>query len=748
MKTVSLFRFSLLLAAFFFLTPVPACLPEVQRTAPLLTVPAIPSRAEWKHFRILVWPWQTSVLEDYPLYEKLGLGGFQIDRGAGQEEKTGFSLIHDFPYYAGHVADKGFLYLTGENREAVTGRKNLLIRPRSLADPETIAQMKAHMDKNIRTAKKGLVLAYAFDDEISLGTFTNPADLDIHPLSLDWFREWLKKEYGTVNALNRQWDTAYRDFAEVMPQGFEQIRKNLAPGQPNQWNLSPWMDFRHFMDFQFAAVLAELTRHANGTDPKTPAGFAGGQAPSPWGGYDYAMLCRSVQWMEAYDIHETDEILRSFWNREQRPRMQTFFSSGDAKTDSWFLWYYLVHGNRAAIAWPEGWFHTEKGQISPHILNLRETFQEVQGEISQHILDPDTVSDPDPIGIYYSHPSVQASGVMDALVHGSTWHRRLTSLDNDNQSAGILRTVWCKTLEDLGYQYDFVSYLDVREKKTDLKQLFKVIVLPKIICLSDAEADALKDFVQNGGILITDYLCGIMDEHGKARSKGVLDDLFGIVRNESAGYLNGKGITEIDGEKYEKPFPERFTFFDNACVYGELTVFERGTDRVSKSEKSETGRCPDAARPSVLIQKNTGKGQTFYLNLCLLQYRSAARRFSAYGQQWRTILSEILQSAGLRPRVRVYENGKAMHMTETIFRKNKDDLYLALIKNPADTKQESPEQYGIQGIRGKEISVKIIFDRSVRLSRLPGSRELGEGREFTDTFTPWKASVYLIHPGE
>ncbi|MEZ4529024.1 MAG: beta-galactosidase, partial [Desulfobacterales bacterium] len=495
MKTVSLFRFSLLLAAVCLFAPVPNCLPEVQRTGPLRTVPAIPARAEWKHFRILVWPWQTDVRKDYPLYEKLGLGGFQIDRGAGQEEKTGFSLTHDFPYYAGHIADKGFLYLTGKNRDAVTGRKDLLIRPRSLADPETIAQMKAHMDKNIRAAKKGLVLTYAFDDEISLGTFTNPADLDIHPLSLDWFREWLKKEYGTVNALNRQWNTAYRDFAEVMPQGFEQIRKNLTPGQPGQWNLSPWMDFRHFMDFQFAAVLAELTRHANGIDPKTPAGFAGAQAPSPWGGYDYAMLCRSVQWMEAYDIHETNEILRSFWNRDKRPSMQTFFSSGDLKTDSWFLWYSLVHGNQAAIAWPEAWFPAEKGQISPHILNLRETFQQVQGEISQHILHPDTVSAPDPIGIYYSHPSVQAGWVTDAAVHRGTWHRRMTSLDNDNQSGGILRTVWCKTLEDLGYQYDFVSYLDVQEKKTDLNRLFKVIILPKIICLSDAEADALKDFV-------------------------------------------------------------------------------------------------------------------------------------------------------------------------------------------------------------------------------------------------------------
>jgi hypothetical protein len=130
---------------------------------------------------------------------------------------------------------------------------------------------------------------------------------------------------------------------------------------------------------------------------------------------------------------------------------------------------------------------------------------------------------------------------MDALVHGRTWPKRLSSIDNENQSSGVLRKVWCKTIEDLGLQYDFINYLDVDQGRIDLNDRFKVIILPKMVCLSDREAVAFKKYVENGGVLIADSLCGIFDEHGKFRKKGVLDDLFGVRRDDAAGYLNGKG---------------------------------------------------------------------------------------------------------------------------------------------------------------------------------------------------------------
>ena len=105
---------------------------------------------------------------------------------------------------------------------------------------------------------------------------------------LNGFSEWFKSRYGEIGLLNREWNAEFNSFDEVMPKGFEEVRRKAQKPPLSKWNLSPWMDFRQFMDFQFSSVLSELTRYANSLDPKTPAGFVGGQGPGPWGGYDYA----------------------------------------------------------------------------------------------------------------------------------------------------------------------------------------------------------------------------------------------------------------------------------------------------------------------------------------------------------------------------------------------------------------------------------------------------------------------------
>jgi hypothetical protein len=715
------------------------CSAEVQRIGPLVPVPAISQRPVWDRFMILVWQYQTSIEKDIDLYRKICLRGFHIDRGADAAQLVDYSRTHVLPYYVDHAADKGILYLSESSAEAVVGNRQLIERPYSLANLETVELLKSHLMKNIEVTRNGPVLAYAFDDEISLGKLTTPSEVDIHRASLTWFREWLRHRYGTIRWLNKQWNTSFSSFEHVSPQGFEKVRKTAMEPFLSQWNLSPWMDFRHFMDFQFAAVLSELTRYANSIDPRTPAGFVGGQGPGPWGGYDYAMLARAVQWMEAYDIHGSNEILRSFWNRDRRPRMQTFFSLKNPKLDSWFLWYYLLHGNQAVIAWPGGWFRERNYEIAPYILANTATFEEIQGPISEVIVDPDSRFDPDPIGIYYSHPSIQAGWAMDAITHGSTWINRKSSIDDDNQTKGMLRKVWCKTLEDLGYQYDFVSYLDVQEGKENLSNRFKVIILPKTICLSDREAKALSRFVKSGGTLVADHLCGVLDEHGKGRREGALDDLFGITRNKSAGYLGGSGYTDINGEFYRKPFLDRLTNYGGAYRYKDIVVFERGV----KCNLPAQGVEVDAG-PSVFIRRKTGKGATVYLNLSPIEYWDAQKRLGNYGANWREIVSKILKTASMEPRVLVYENSSLANMVECLFWKNGENNYMGVVKNPTN-KRELSAINEIQGITGKEVEIKFVFHKSLkRLVDLRNNRNLGSGNVFVDKLKPWQGSLYEL----
>jgi hypothetical protein len=722
--------------------------PETDKMGSLDRVPSIPARPEWNRFKILVWQYKTSVLKDYHLYQKTGLGGFHIDRGAGREDLVAFSLKEQFPYYVDHAADKGFLYLKGTDVQTVTGKHGLTIRPYSLADPDTLKQIKEHLDRNIKATKNGLVLAYAFDDEISLGSYVIPCDVDNHPQSLVWFRNWLRNKYQTINSLNKRWNGDFKSFDEVMPKSFEEIRRKAQKPPLSAWNLAPWMDFRQFMDFQFASVLSELTRYTNSLDPKTPAGFVGGQGPGPWGGYDYAKLSRAVQWMEDYNIHSSNEILRSFWNEERRPIMKTFFSTKDPKLDSWFLWYYMLHGNQAVIAWPEEWFRSGGKEIAPYILANKNTFEEIQGKVSEPIVNPKTLFDPDPIGIYYSHPSLQAGWAMDAIVHDKSWVNRNGSIDNKNQTMGILRNVWCKVLEDLGFQYDFISYLDVEEGSVKLNKKFRVIILPKTVCLSEKEAQTLKEFVHHGGILIADYLCGIMDQHGRGREKGILDDLFGIVRDETAGYMNGVGLTEIDSEKYQKPFLDRFSYYGGAYRYKDMVVFERGTKHRPGCRGVEIrkffGKFHQA---SVIIENQFGKGRTFYLNLTPLEYWDPERRFSNFGGNFRKIVSDMMNAAGLSSRMKVYENDHVTNMIEPLYWRNGNKHYLGLIKNP--TEQKELPRLGkfseVQGITGQEVEIRLEFKDPIRgLINLRTGKNLGPGRIFFDKLKPWEGNLYEV----
>lgn len=305
--------------------PASATSPEATPTT--ATPPAVPfirPSSEWDRFLIMVWQFNTSASKEIDLYKQAGFHGFHIDRGGDSQAVVDWARQSGFPYYVDHAADKGYLHLTeAMGLDSILHKKTVVARPNSLVDPKTIDTMKGFLRRNIATTKAGPVVAYAFDDEVSLGTFTSPIEADGSDLSVAAYRRWLRQTYGTLERLNAKWGTAYKDFAEARPGSFEDVRGANSSPPLARWNLARWMDWRSYMDTQFADCLADLTRFANSLDPRTPAGFVGGQQPAPYGGYDYAKLTRAVQWTEAYDIGGTCEILRSLWKwPERRPYVQ------------------------------------------------------------------------------------------------------------------------------------------------------------------------------------------------------------------------------------------------------------------------------------------------------------------------------------------------------------------------------------------------------------------------------------------
>src|SRR5262249_39613793 len=163
-----------------------------------------------------------------------------------------------------------FLHL-GNRADALMRKNGILERPNSLADPATIDSMKKLLEANIGSAKGSSVVAYAYDDEISTGSFCSPLETDGSPKSVAGYRKFLEGLYGDIARLNAQHGTSYKSFEEISPKSYDGVREQLTPENLGRVNLSAWCDFRSYMDTQFAKVLSELTAYANSLDPATPA---------------------------------------------------------------------------------------------------------------------------------------------------------------------------------------------------------------------------------------------------------------------------------------------------------------------------------------------------------------------------------------------------------------------------------------------------------------------------------------------
>ena len=77
---------------------------------------------------------------------------------------------------------------------------------------------------------------------------------------------------------------------------------------------------------------------------------------------------------------------------------------------------------------------------------------------------------------------------------------------------------------------DHIPFEMVNDKLLDEAHLkaFKLLVLPNIAALSDAQCNQLKKFVDSGGSIVATFETSLYDEQGKARSNFGLSDIFGV----------------------------------------------------------------------------------------------------------------------------------------------------------------------------------------------------------------------------
>jgi hypothetical protein len=616
--------------------------------------------------------------------ERIREAGFTAEECPAGTDCRSFVNAHLGFYVENMLSELAFLHsraaLYKADRDAymTTHDRRSLVRKPCFDDPAFWDQISARVVSLAKSHAGHRPLAYDLRDEPSLGSFTSPMDYCFCPHTLRAFRNWLQRQYPSLAALNREWETNFSSWDDVTPLTTFEIkqreREALSGRRPE--NYAPWADHRAFMDFSFSNALDRLRSLVHQGDAGAPVGIAGAQMASAWGGYDLWRISQAVDWIEPYDLANSRLIFRSFLP-PRAPVLATYFGK-DFPQLQLQAWRLLLEGDRGAIVWDDdenraiqksapGMPITDRGR------GLRTLFEEVRRVAPQWIpLQPVN----DRIAIHYSQASIRAHWMFDSREDGNTWPRRLASYEEKHSRLAQVRNSFVTVVQDLGFQPDFVSYAQVESGEL-IRRGYKVLFLPQSVAMSAAECRNIEAFVRAGGVVIADNMAATMDEHCRRLPKGGLDDLFGV-RQKPEWKPHGEGagaLAPFDSSLYALP--------DNHVPW---------------------------ANAPMVQERRIGRGAAIFLNLDMHDY-GQARASSPAGAAYLELFEQILQRAGMVSALKVTGARPV-----AVFRYTGGAIeYVALIRNqkPGSPLAPRPER------------MEITFPKAVQATDLLRNADLG-----------------------
>lgn len=385
------------------------------------------------------------------------------------------------------------------------------MRQPSLSEMEWRDRIARRLAEHVQTHRAHRPLFYNLADEPGIADLAAFWDFDLSPPSLAGFRDWLRREYASLDALNRQWGTGYAAWADVMP-----MLTGAALRQRVD-NFSQWSDFKAWMDVAFADAVRAGTEAVHAADPAALAAIEGTQVPG-WGGYDYTLLASAVDVMESYNGGNSIEIARSI-----NPALLILTTAfGQGPTHHRSAWRHLLLGSRGLVVWDDAKsVVADDGSLGPGGRDWAPLVAELRGGLAAQVMA--AAAPEDKVAILVSPPSFRVNWLLERRADGVPWYKR------DSE------TEWVSPTADrraLGQAVAQLTALGVRPRFVAPAMLAqgalagagtRVLVLPRSIALSDQESDAIRRFVEAGGIVLADGPAGLFDGHGRRRTAPAVD---------------------------------------------------------------------------------------------------------------------------------------------------------------------------------------------------------------------------------
>ncbi|MCK4981808.1 MAG: beta-galactosidase trimerization domain-containing protein, partial [Victivallaceae bacterium] len=275
---------------------------------------------------------------------------------------------------------------------------------------------------------------------------------------------------------------------------------------------------------------------------------------------------------------------------------------------------------------------------------------------------------------------------------------------------------------------NYISYKQIEEGGLN-KGEYKILLLPLSQAISLKEAEEIRKFVKEGGLVIADVRAGVMDEHCKPIPVGLLDDVFGIKRKGSA----------LSAEKSQILFTDNYKTVAQTGNKLNSKMFEPGiglTSGLALAKEKNQGI------PTMVINEY-GKGKAVYFNALLLNeyefYRSHSKLAAMRKRTKKpeTLFRQILKLAGVENKVKIATmDGQPLSLCETVRFSMGRNNYLGILRDYPATKENDeetkkikislPEKYYVYDVRNKkyygftdEIETNIAFDEAKFYALLP-----------------------------
>jgi hypothetical protein len=391
-------------------------------------------------------------------------------------------------------------YLKRKADYARTKDVKYLVREIELESPSFETGMRAQLEKNVRPVAPLKPMAVYLADESSLTFYGDAFDVSWAPEALAGFRQWLRQQYASLEALNSAWGTSFKEWDSVVPMTAEQAQQH--------GNYAPWSDHREYMEQEFVRAFGKASALVHEIDPGGRASISGTQIPTAHNGCNWYEIDHQIDYLQPYSDGDQDAMHHLF-----RPGLTITGFTGygsvgsDAQHEQWQRLFYGHSG--ASIFWHYTLLNPDLA-LSEQGKALAEAFGRLQSGIGRVFMNS-TVRE-DGIAIHFSMASARGAWITDGKIPAD-----LGDSDKTSKNFAELmkrRHEWTTALERHGAQFRFLATPQIEGGELEK---YHVLILPYSIAISNKEAHAIEQFMDRGGIVYGDDQTGRMDEHCRWR---------------------------------------------------------------------------------------------------------------------------------------------------------------------------------------------------------------------------------------